>query len=300
MNTYPIVVEELTKVYGHRAVVDRVSLSTEPAQIHGLLGPNGAGKTTLIKMLVGLTRPTHGSIRIFGDELARHPNRIKQQIGHVYANMAFYRHLNALENLKFFGQLYRLRRARLRERIEETLRFVDLWDERTKRVGAYSQGMTQRLGVAKALLHDPRILLFDEAMAGIDVEGRCAIRGMITELRDAGKTIILATHELYEADEVCDRIALLFRGTLVAYDTPAGLKRQIEGQLSGQPESLTSSVGRHELERWIVPIPGAEARRSPGTDRPVGSPAAPAPQPTLEQAFLAILHQRQRGESTDG
>ena len=193
-------VQELTKRYAGRAVVDRVSFQVPSSQIFGLLGPNGAGKTTTIKILTGLIRPTAGQVFILGKDLSRSPIEIKRHIGHVYANMAFYPQLTGPENLRFLGSFYPLGRRDLEARIAGLLDFVGLAEEKRKKAGAYSQGMTQRLGIARALLHDPDVLFFDEATSGIDIEGTNLIRTYVCDLRVQGKTICVASHKLDEIE----------------------------------------------------------------------------------------------------
>lgn len=227
----PIDVDKLTKIYDGRAVVNEVTFSVPQGHVFGLLGPNGSGKTTTIKMLTGLIRSNSGSIRMLGMDLAKRPLKIKAAIGHVYANMAFYSHMSALDNLRFLGRLYGLRGQHLKERIRETLHFVDLWDERKKRVGAYSQGMKQRLGMARALIHEPKILLFDEATNGIDVQGVNDIRDMIYHLQSENKTVLIASHQLGEIELVSDSIALLKAGELIAVGTPQEIKKSVQGAI---------------------------------------------------------------------
>jgi len=221
---YAISTKGLTKRYGALVAAEDVTLEVANAEIFGLLGPNGSGKTTIIKMLTGLTQPTAGTIRIFGQDLSKHPVRIKRRIGHVYGNMAFYPELTAVDNLRFFGQFYGFSRRQLSERIEDMLHFSDLWGERTKPVGAYSQGMKQRLGIAKAMLHDPDIIYFDEATNGIDVEGVRDIRARVLQLRSRGKTVFIASHLLDQIELLCDRIALLREGQLLCAAEVGGFK----------------------------------------------------------------------------
>ena len=210
----------LVKRYRGVAAVDGVSFDVPGSSTFGLLGPNGAGKTTIIKMLTGLARPTVGSIRMFGLNLAKRPNAIKQRIGHVYAGMAFYPELSGYENLKFFGRFYKLYQRDLNRRVKEMLRFVGLWDEGKKVVGAYSNGMRQRLGIAKALVHDPDVLLFDEATNGVDIEGTDDIHELMFELRVQGKTAVVTSHRLDEIELLCDDIAILNEGKIVRQGSP--------------------------------------------------------------------------------
>ncbi len=221
----------LVKRYRGVAAVDNVSFDVLRSSMFGLLGPNGAGKTTMVKMLTGLARPLAGTIRVFGLDLAKRPNAVKRRIGHVYAGMAFFPALTGYENLKFFGRFYDLSRRELRKRIEETLHFVGLSDEQKKTVGAYSNGMRQRLGIAKALIHDPDLLLFDEATNGVDVEGTNDILELLFDLRVRGKTAVITSHRLDEIELLCDDIAILDKGRIVGMGSPAEIQAGLRGLL---------------------------------------------------------------------
>ncbi len=231
MNEPIIEVRDLVKRYGKVAVVDGVNFDVPASTTFGLLGPNGAGKTTIVKMLTGLAKPSAGRVRMFSHDIAKRPNAIKQRFGHVYAAMAFFPELNGQENLAFFGRFYGLTKQRLRERIEETLRFVNLWDERKKPVGAYSSGMKQRLGIAKALVHEPDLLLFDEATNGVDVEGTDDIRKLMFDLRIQGKTTVVTSHRLDEIELLCDDIAILDEGKIVRQGSPQAIREGLRGVL---------------------------------------------------------------------
>lgn len=295
MSHCPIEVNGLTKVYGRRAVVDHISFSVNEAEIFGLLGPNGAGKTTTINMLTGLIHPTGGEIRILGKEMSRSPIEIKQRIGHVYANMSFYSHLSAQENLQFFGRFYRFGRKDLRARIEEKLRFVDLWDERKKKVGAYSQGMKQRLGIAKALLHDPQILFLDEATNGIDVKGTNLIRGYVYDLRSRGKTILISSHQLDEMELVCNRIALIDAGHLLVVGSQSVMKESLEGILYKYRVHVSNPIDGDDklaVRTWFLGdanILIADHDLSAELAQRYGESAVEELEPTLEEVFLWLL-----------
>jgi len=291
--------EGLGKQYGASRVVDNVSLRVHRSSIFGLLGPNGAGKTTIVKMLTGLTRPTSGTIRIAGHRMTGAAVNAKRALGHVYSNMAFYRHLNAVENLRFFGGFYRLGAGRLAERIADTLEFVDLWQERKKRVGAYSSGMRQRLGIAKALLHDPAVLLFDEATNGLDIEGRDDICELMFELRVRGKTSLVTSHRLDEIELLCDEIGILDKGKLIEQGSPS----EIQGSLDGV---LFKYVVRTDQPIDVEDVPGIASVRFLGQRNVVlsgqplrdvlgqrfGADSVEEVRPTFEEACLWILRHR--------
>jgi len=203
--------------------------------------------------------------------------------------------MSALDNLMFLGRLYGLRRKRLKDRVRETLDFVELWDERKKKVGAYSQGMKQRLGIARALIHEPRILLFDEATNGIDVQGVNDIRNMVYQLRSENKTILIASHQLGEIELVSDSIGLLKSGTLMAIGTPHDIKESLRGILYKYAIRIPQPIqdfGVEVVERRFVkdsnvvlanaPIEAELAER-------FGADLVEALDPTLEEAFLWML-----------
>jgi len=304
MSGVSVSVRNLTKVYGKRPVVHGVSFSVRESEIFGLLGPNGAGKTAIINILTGLIRPTEGEVEILGRELSRSPIEIKRHIGHVYANMAFYPHLSALENLEFFGRFYRLTRSELRSRIEDRLRFVDLWDERKKKAGAYSQGMKQRLGIAKALLHDPQILFLDEATSGIDVQGVNLIRGYVYELRAQGKTILVASHQLDEIELICNRIALLDNGRLLVVGRPSEIKDSLRGVLHKYRVHVSSPLGDVDGGRSNVWFLGdcniviADRDLTESLGRRFGDDAVEQVEPTLEEVFLWLLNDRREDKES--
>lgn len=231
MHQYAVEATNLSKTYNGHAAVDNISLAVREAEIFGILGPNGAGKTTLIDMLVGLKRPTAGEIRIMDLTLRASPIEIKKRIGHVYADMAFFPHLTAVQNLSFFGRFYNRNARQLKSRISELLEFVGLPAEAKKRVGVFSHGMKQRLGFARALINDPRIVFLDEATSGIDVRGTRAIRNLVYDLRAQGRAIVIASHELAEIELVCDRIALLDEGKLLVVGSPDDVKAGAGGML---------------------------------------------------------------------
>jgi ABC-2 type transport system ATP-binding protein len=231
MHPGTIVVDKLTKIYGGVPVVDHISFEVQSSSIFGLLGPNGAGKTTTMKMMTGLARPTSGNIRILGIDFSKRPSAAKRRIGHVYASMAFYPYLTGAENLRFFGRFYGYHRRALRLRVDQTLEFVGLSAARNQSVGTYSNGMKQRLGIAKAMLHEPDVLLFDEATNGVDVEGTDDIRELMFELRVQGKTTVVTSHRLDEIELLCDRIAILDRGRIIGAGAPDEIRHQLDGLL---------------------------------------------------------------------
>jgi ABC-2 type transport system ATP-binding protein len=205
-----------------------IDFEVEQGELFGLLGPNGAGKTTTIKILTTLLLPSSGSARVLGFDPAREANEIRRRIGHVFGgDRGLYDRLSALDNLRYFADLYRVPVREKRRRIEEMLELVGLTGREKERVENYSRGMRQRLHIARGLLHDPEILFLDEPTIGLDPVGARELRDTIGLLREGGKTVLLTTHYMYEADELCQRIAVIAGGKIVAHGTPADLKSRV-------------------------------------------------------------------------
>ena len=219
----PVVVDGVTKVFGQVRALDGVSLEVRRGETFGLIGPNGSGKTTLIRLLLGLGRPTSGTVRVLGRAMP--DRRVANQIGYMTQASALYADLTIHENLAFFGTVYGLHGKALHSRIDETLRLVELEARAGSVVETLSGGMRQRLSLACALIHQPRLLFLDEPTVGIDPELRMAFWDYFKRLNAQGVTILVSTHHLDEAAR-CDRLALLRFGKLLAVDSPAGLRRE--------------------------------------------------------------------------
>ncbi len=208
---------ELTKRYGDLVAVDRLTLAVEAGEIFGFLGPNGAGKTTTLLMLLGLAEPTSGSARVCGYDPTREARQVKRLVGYLPENVGFYEDMSAADNLRYVGRLNGLRREALERKIEEALGIVELTEVADKRVGTYSRGMRQRLGIAEVLLKDPRVVFLDEPTLGLDPDGTQKMLGMIQSLsRDKGITVFLSSHLLDQVQRISDRVGIMLRGTLVA------------------------------------------------------------------------------------
>lgn len=223
----------LTKRYGSGETgllaVDHIDLEVGHGEVFGFLGPNGAGKTTTIRMLTGLARPTGGSVSILGLDLARDLPRIKKQIGVVPENSNLYDELTAFDNLVFSMQLYGVPRRARAGRAEDLLARFRLREKRDVRFGRLSRGMRRALTIATALAHHPSLVFLDEPTTGLDVVSARSLRQMVAALRDQGVTVFLTTHYLEEAERLCDRIALMVGGRIVALDTVDGLKARSQG-----------------------------------------------------------------------
>jgi ABC-2 type transport system ATP-binding protein len=194
-------------------------------ELFGLLGPNGAGKTTTIKMLVTLLIPTGGSARVLGFDVVKNARDVRRRIGYVFGgDRGAYDRLSGLDNLRYFSELYAVPPKVQKRRIPELLELVGLSGREKERVEGYSRGMKQRLHIARGLLHDPSVIVLDEPTLGLDPVGARELRQTIAELAGAGKTVLLTTHYMYEADALCDRIAVIAQGKIVATGTPTHLK----------------------------------------------------------------------------
>lgn len=217
-----IIAENLYKSFGPVQAVRGVSFTVEPGQVFGLLGHNGAGKTTTIKMLTGRLIPDQGTAIVAGHNVIKDPDAVKPIIGTVWEEQNIYERLTARDNLEFAGQLYDV--PDLARRVAAVLDLVGLGDRAKSKVQTYSNGMKQRLVIARALLHKPRLLFLDEPTRGLDPASAREVRDVIAALRDTGTTVLLTTHLMEEADALCNRIAFLRAGELVANDTPLALK----------------------------------------------------------------------------
>lgn len=250
-----IEVDGLTRRFGDFIAVDRVSFSVRAGEIFGFLGANGAGKSTTIRILCGLLAPSAGRARVAGVDVARDPEAVKRLIGYMSQKFSLYLDLTAEENLEFFGGAYGLGRRALRERGRELLARVGLLERSAEVTGRLPGGMRQRLALAAAMLHRPRILFLDEPTSGVDPRARQTFWALIREMAGEGVTVFVTTHAMDEA-EACDRIGLMADGRLQALDTPAGLKRSflpgemfhIELAPAQSIDALTAQPGVLRLE----------------------------------------------------
>ena len=202
-----------------------ISFAVERGELFGLLGPNGAGKTTTIKMLITLLLPTSGEARVLGLDVVGQASEVRRRIGYVFGgDRGLYERLSGRDNLRYFAELYGVSGKAQRRRIEEVLELVGLRGREQERVEGYSRGMRQRLHIARGILHDPEVVFLDEPTIGVDPVGARELRQTIGDLVHAGKTVLLTTHYMFEADALCDRIAVIAKGRIVGEGTPAALK----------------------------------------------------------------------------
>lgn len=229
--------------------VEDVSFEVGAGELFGLLGPNGAGKTTTVKMLTTLLLPTRGGARIMGLDVVKNATEVQKRIGFIFGGeRGLYWRLSGIDNLRYFGSLYHVDPDVSKKRIPYLLELVGLKDRGNERVEGYSRGMKQRLHVARTLLHDPQVLFLDEPTIGLDPVGAREFRAVIKNLQSENKTILLTTHYMFEADALCQRIAVIDHGNLVALDTPEALKRfvsdlsVVEVEVYGIPDELVQKI----------------------------------------------------------
>ncbi len=235
----PIDVRNLSRYYGSVKAVDDISFSAQRGEIFGLLGHNGAGKTTTIRMLTGRTKPTSGTAHIAGYDIVSQLDQVKPIINLVFEDQNLYERMTGQDNLHFFADLYGVPKSRVGELLDR----VGLEPEARKRkVKTYSSGMKQRLLIARALINDPRILFLDEPTRGLDPSSARELRQIVREMSQQGTTVVLTTHYMEEADELCDRVAFLANGKIVAMDTPTELKLRY-----GTPSARLLLKNRSEL-----------------------------------------------------
>lgn len=209
--------KELTKIYNGEVAVDHLSFTVVEGEIFGFLGPNGAGKTTTLLMLLGLTEPTSGNARVLGLDPTRDPIKVKATIGYLQENMGFYSDLNAVQMLRFVAELNGLSGSEIGGRIDDALQNVGLLQESEKKIGAYSRGMRQRLGVAELLIKDSKVAFLDEPTLGLDPDATNRIMELIESLcRDKKMTVLLSSHLLHQVQKICSRVGIMIKGQMVA------------------------------------------------------------------------------------
>ena len=237
-------VEGLTRRFDDLLAVDQVTFSVAEGEVFGFLGPNGAGKTTTVRMLACLISKTSGSAKIGGYDIGSTSDqpRIRRMIGLVPDNVGLYEELSAYKNLDFYGRYYKVDQTKRRERIEYFLKLLGLWEKRDLAAGTFSKGMKQKLAVARALIHAPQVLFLDEPTANLDPEASKTVRDFILDLKKEKRTVFLNTHNLDEAQKICDRIAIL-NTKLVALGTPTELERSISGKKTVvQVEAISQAI----------------------------------------------------------
>src|SRR6266581_4637495 len=257
-NTGPAIeVQNLCKSFGNFRAVDHLTLSVMQGEIFGLLGPNGSGKTTTINMISGLSVPTSGEVRIMGNDVRHNARRVHQILGSVPQETALYEELTAWANMDFHADLFGIPRKEKKERITKMLELIQLLDRKDSRVGTFSGGMKRRLALGRALLHDPQLIYLDEPTLGVDVQARRVIWDYILSLRDQGKTVLITTNYLEEAQALCERLAIIDHGKLVAEDTPEHLKQTYGGSVieleTVKPSQAIDALRAIEGVKEVIP-----------------------------------------------
>jgi ABC-2 type transport system ATP-binding protein len=225
-----ILIENLTEKFEDVTAVDSLSLEIEKGELFGLLGPNGAGKTTTIKVLCGLLKPTSGQVQVAGHDVRKEIDKVKEIIGVCPQDTAAYAFLSGRENVELFGNLHTMSKEKLKKNTDELLEKMSLTEDANRRLGKYSGGMKRRINLIIALVHDPEIAFLDEPTAAMDPQSRHAVWDFIKELERKGKTIILTTHYMEEAQELCDRIGIMDHGKLIALGTPKQLMGKFQAK----------------------------------------------------------------------
>lgn len=285
MSTLPVEIAHLTKVFKvpmrrERVVAVRdLSIKVEPGEVYGLLGPNGSGKSTTLKVVLGLVSPTRGTTKVFGEDSAL--VRSRKDVGFLPENPYFYKFLSGSETVRFFGKLSGLGGEELEARVGELLELVGLTEAADRRVGSYSKGMLQRIGLAQALVQDPGLLVLDEPTAGVDPVGSREIRDLILALKARGKTILLCSHLLSQVQEICDRVGILARGRLVR---------------EGRVEDLLAVRDRTEMVVEHASPEKLAALREAAAGLGIKVISSGRPQTTLENLFLEAI---EPGDSPD-
>lgn len=301
-NTSVVTLDSVTKVLGKKPRIDNLSFACETGKVYGLLGPNGAGKTTLMNLITGLYRPTSGTVRVLGLDPVRDARKVRQQIGLVPQETSLYPELSGLENLRFHAALYLDNHRAATQRIEEILELVDLRDRAKDPVRAYSGGMKRRLALGRAMLANPRILLLDEPTLGVDVQGTHRIWDYVKRFKGEGRTVLVSTNVMAEADALADDILLLDHGKKVRFGTPEELKKEAGTtvvRISLVPGSFfdESALRRcfgdfsFDGEAIVVDAPKGEAdlARILGlAEGEIEIAGVELRQPTLDDAFLAL------------
>ncbi len=260
MNASVIQTRDLTKKYGAFTAVDRLNLEVQAGEVFGMLGPNGAGKTTTILMILGLTEPTSGSVRVLGLDPARQPLSVKSRVGYLPDQVGFYDEMSAWENLAYIARLNGISGREVDRRIDEVLARVGLEQVATKRVSTFSRGMRQRLGLADVLIKQPQLIIMDEPTSGLDPEASHEFLDMVRSLKEEGITILISSHLLHQVQAVCDRVGLFSKGQMVLEGTVESLAQRVLGgayRIQIDVEGVQSEI-RQALEK----IPGVTQVRS--------------------------------------
>jgi ABC-2 type transport system ATP-binding protein len=281
MTTPAVHIENLTKIFPvplrrqRVTAVRNVGFEVRPGEVYGLLGPNGSGKSTTLKILLGLVTPNQGRAMIFGRDSRDYHSRV--DVGFLPENPYFYKFLTAAETLRFYGKVCGMGGSLLEKRIDELIHLVGLDDARDRRIGGFSKGMLQRIGLAQALIQDPRLVVLDEPTAGVDPAGSHQIRDLILDLKKRGKTVLLTSHLLEQVQEICDRVGIMARGEMIR-EGPLDDLVSVKNQTEFVVENATPEI-RSRIEHLLQ-------------DSPARLVATRQPQRSLESVFLELTNDR--------
>lgn len=311
-----IVVRDLTKTFNDLVAVNHISFEIKQGEIFGLLGPNGAGKTTTLSMLATMLKPSSGTAEIQGIDIEKDEDGVRKAIGIVFQDQSLDEELTAKENMDFHGRLYRIPPETRKQRIDELLNLVELHERKDDIVKTFSGGMRRRLEIARGLLHHPSVLFLDEPTLGLDPQTRNHLWQYIATLsKEKNITIILTTHYMEEADRLCNRVAIIDHGTIIALDTPQNLKDGIGGDVVTIKTSDSEAVSRILTEPWVFRLEthGDEVRISlQNADQHISSiitllnqhmipiTSVSIHKPTLEDVFLSFTGKTIREHEIDG
>jgi ABC-2 type transport system ATP-binding protein len=304
-----VVTDGLTKRFGDLTAVDRVDLRVETGELYGFLGPNGAGKSTTLRMLCGILEPTDGGGRVLGLDLRREPERIKAAIGYMSQRFSLYDDLSAAENLVFYAMVYGVAGRARRERVDRMIQLADLVGREETLAGRLSGGYRQRLALACALVHAPRLVFLDEPTAGVDPVSRRTFWELIRRLVDGGVTVVVTTHYMDEAEH-CDRLGFIYQGRIIAQGTPAAIKAEAFGRPVyevevADPRRAIDLLGEwalvEEAVRYGPRVRVVGARRAPDAEgvraylREAGLEATVrAVAPTVEDVFISFVDRERK------
>lgn len=225
-----LAVDQLNKTFHGFQAVDNVSFTANAGEIFGLLGPNGAGKTTTIRMIGTVLSPDSGTVKAAGFNTEKDPEMVRSRIGVLTTELGVYERFSGRENLEYFGKLYHLRGKALSDRIDELVQSLEMSDFIGRRAGGYSTGQKQKLAIARSIIHNPEVIIFDEPTSGLDVLAAQTVLRFMKEARAQGKLVIFSTHQMHDAEDLCDRAAIMHRGRVIANDTVAALKSRTQAQ----------------------------------------------------------------------
>jgi len=277
MTTPAVRIENLTKIFPvplrrqRVTAVRNISFEVRPGEVYGLLGPNGSGKSTTLKILLGLVTPNQGRAMIFGQDSRDYHSR--RDVGFLPENPYFYKFLTAAETLRFYGKVCGMGGKILNKRVDELIHLVGLEDARDRRIGGFSKGMLQRIGLAQALIQDPRLVVLDEPTAGVDPAGSHQIRDLILDLKKRGKTVLLTSHLLEQVQEICDRVGIMARGEMIREGALADLV-SVKNQTEFVIENATPEI-RSQIEHLLQ-------------NSPAKLLSTRQPQRSLESVFLEL------------